>query len=401
MKTISILGSTGSIGIQTLEILATRRSEFRVAWLTTKTRIDVLEKQAAQFQPSGVVVADEEAYHKFKRYTTFNGTILCGEQGVCEAASDASASILVSSLVGFSGVVPTFCALEQGIPIALANKETLVSAGSVITELSQARGVPIIAVDSEHSAILQCVIGERVEDVDKLILTASGGPFRTYTAEQLSTVTCAQALKHPNWSMGAKITIDSATLMNKGLEVIEARWLFNIGAERIEVVVHPQSIIHSMVQFVDGSVKAQMGLPDMKVPIAYALSFPHRMALDDTLVPRMNLAAIGLLEFSTPNTTLFPCLRLAFEALDVGGFAPAVLNAANEIAVAAFLEERIGFMDIPRLIEQALEAMTSQVSYASTTNTGSLRSRLDDVVALDTATREFTRAKIREEYSGN
>lgn len=377
VKTVSILGSTGSIGVQTLDVLAAQPERFRLAWLTTNTRTDLLEEQIHRFKPDGVVIADERAYQEFCRTTAFRGAILCGEEGVCEAAADTRNDVLMSSLVGFSGVLPTFAAIEQGITIALANKETLVSAGNVITDAAKCHNVKILAVDSEHSAMLQCMVGEEKREIEKLILTASGGPFRHLTADELEHVTSAQALKHPNWSMGNKITIDSATLMNKGFEVIEAYWLFGVSVEHIEVVVHPQSIIHSMVQFVDGSVKAQMGLPDMKIPIAYALSFPNRMCLDDALVPRMNLAALREITFAEPDTERFPCLRLAFDALRCGGTAPAVVNAANEIAVAAFLRDHIRFTDIPRCIEHALEALP----HTSTPT-------LADIVATDKETRE-------------
>jgi 1-deoxy-D-xylulose-5-phosphate reductoisomerase len=380
VKTLSILGSTGSIGVQTLDVVAAHPDQFSLAWLTTNTRIDTLEEQTRRFKPHGVVIADEAAYKEFKRTTSFQGQILCGDEAVCEAAADTRAELLMSALVGFSGVLPTHEAISRGITIALANKETLVSAGSVIMQAARQHGVKILAVDSEHSAILQCLVGERESEIEKLILTASGGPFREYSAAELQSVTRAQALKHPNWSMGAKITIDSATMMNKGFEVIEAYWLFGLGAEHIEVVVHPQSIIHSMVQFVDGSVKAQLGLPDMKIPIAYALSFPQRMKSE---FPRMNLSTLKTLTFCEPDVKRFPCLRLAFDALHTGGTAPAVVNAANEIAVAAFLQEHIRFMDIPRLIERALESLP----HLSTPS-------LAEIVQIDSEARAFTRLAI-------
>ncbi len=376
MKTVSILGSTGSIGVQTLDVLASQPEIFRAGWLTTNARIDLLEQQVQRFQPFGVAIADENSYHEFKHSTSFKGKILCGVEGVCEAASDRRADVLMSSLVGFSGVLPTFAAIEQGITVALANKETLVSAGAVITNAAKAHNVRLLAVDSEHSAILQCMVGETPDEVEKLIITASGGPFRECSTEMLSTVTPAQALKHPNWAMGNKITIDSATLMNKGFEVVEAYWLFGIGLERIEVVVHPQSIIHSMVQFVDGSVKAQMGLPDMKIPIAYALNFPHRMSLDASLVPRLNLTELPQLTFCAPDVERFPCLRLAYEAIQQSGTAPAILNAANEIAVHAFLQGQLRFTDIPRLIEHCLQQLPHKAEPT-----------LADIVAIDNEAR--------------
>jgi 1-deoxy-D-xylulose-5-phosphate reductoisomerase len=382
VKALSILGSTGSIGTQTLDIIAAKPDEYSLVWLTTNARTALLEEQIRRHKPLGVVVTDEAAWREFKRTTSFQGTILCGEAGLREAASDTRAEMIVSALVGFSGVLPTHDAITSGIAIALANKETLVSAGAAITAAAQAHNVPIFAVDSEHSAIVQCLVGEQTSDIEKLIITASGGPFRNASSAELATVTRAQALKHPNWTMGAKITIDSATLMNKGLEVIEAYWLFGVDAERIEVVVHPQSIIHSMVQFVDGSVKAQLGLPDMKIPIAYALSFPRHSPLDATLVPRLDLTALadGTLTFHKPDMERFPCLRLAFDALRTGGTAPAVLNAANEIAVSAFLREgsSFGFMDIPRVVERALSTIAHKAQPS-----------LDDIVATDAETRSF------------
>ncbi len=359
-RTLSLLGATGSIGVQTLDVVLANPDEFRLGWLTVNTRFDLLEEQLHRlgkhgFVPRGVALADEKAYHEFRRITSFAGEILCGDEGVCAAAAAPENDILLSALVGFSGVLPNYAAIQQGTTIALANKETLVSAGAVIMPAARERGVEILAVDSEHSAILQCLAGEFHEEVEKLILTASGGPFREWTLEQIENVTPAQALKHPNWSMGSKITIDSATMMNKGFEVIEAYWLFGVGADKIEVVVHPQSIIHSMVQFCDGSVKAQLGLPDMKIPIAYALSLPHRYPSN---FKRMDICALQNLSFFPPDVVRFPCLRLAFDSLAQGGTAPCIVNAANEVAVASFLQSRIGFLDIPRLIETCLEKIT-------------------------------------------
>ncbi|MBL7998779.1 MAG: 1-deoxy-D-xylulose-5-phosphate reductoisomerase [Candidatus Kapabacteria bacterium] len=352
--TITILGSTGSIGSQTIEVLHAHHPHYRVGYLTTNTRIDELEQQCALVHPNGVVISDETAWKTFREQTSFKGRILCGEEGLVEASADEENTLVMSSLVGFSGVVPTLAAIRKGITIALANKETLVSAGELITAEAQRYNAPIIAVDSEHSAILQCLMGEQQEAIEKLIITASGGPFRTFTQEQLDSATPQKALKHPNWTMGAKITIDSATLMNKGLEVIEARWLFGIGPERIDVVVHPQSIIHSMVQFTDGSVKAQLGLPDMKLPIHYALGFPHRTP---SAFPRMDISAIGTMTFEQPDLQRFPCLRLAFDALRTGGTATTILNAANEVAVHRFLRGAIGFTDIPRIVESTLDTI--------------------------------------------
>lgn len=379
-RTLTILGSTGSIGTQTLDVVASLPDRFRIGYLTTNRNIELLEEQARRFQPEGVVVCNEEAYREFRRTTSFQGRILGGEQGVREAAADSGNDVVMSALVGFSGVLPTLEAVRQGTTIALANKETLVSAGPVIMAEAAARNVPVIAVDSEHSAILQCLAGERAEDVDRLILTASGGPFRETPLEEFGAITVEQALRHPNWVMGSKITIDSATLMNKGFEVIEARWLFDIPVERIDVVIHPQSIIHSMVQFVDGSVKAQLGLHDMRLPILYALSWPHRTA---SSFERMDITRVGALTFYPPDTGRFRCLHLAFEAMKSSGSATAVLNAANEVAVARFLQEDLPFADIPRAIEAALDKIP-HVSHPS----------IDDIVAVDDAARQFVSSYI-------
>lgn len=379
-RTLSILGSTGSIGTQTLDVLASLPGAIRLAYLTTNTNIALLEEQVRRFQPEGVAVCDENAWREFKRTTSFTGRILCGRDGVCEAAAHPGNDIVMSALVGFSGVLPTLEAIRQGTTIALANKETLVSAGPVIMEEARRRGVEIIAVDSEHSAILQCLAGERPEDVEKLILTASGGPFRDTPADQFASITVRQALRHPNWVMGSKITIDSATLMNKGFEVIEARWLFDVPADAIDVVVHPQSIIHSMVQFVDGSVKAQLGVPDMKIPILYALSQPHRTPSD---FERLDLTTIGSMTFFKPDTQRFRCLHLAFEAMKQGGSATAVLNAANEVAVARFLQEQLPFSAIAQAIESALDKIP-HLAHPS----------IDDIIAVDNAAREYVSSYI-------
>jgi len=352
--TVSILGSTGSIGTQALEVLRDYHSDVRVAFLTTNSKVELLAEQVLLYNPIGVAIADEIAYKRFKEISSFNGTILCGKEGICQAAAFSENDVVISALVGFSGVEPTLAAIEQGITVALANKETLVSAGSIICETARAKNVSLIAVDSEHSAILQCIVGEKEETIEKLIITASGGPFRLNSDEELLGVTPQQALRHPNWEMGAKITIDSATLMNKGFEVIEAKWLFNIDTSKIEVVVHPQSIIHSMVQFCDGSVKAQLGLPDMKLPIHYALTYPNRAP---TNLQRLDITKYQSLTFEKPDLVRFPCLQIAFEALEKGGNATAIINAANEIAVQRFLQNEIRFTDIPILIEKTLSTM--------------------------------------------
>lgn len=377
-KTITILGSTGSIGTQSIDVLRDYHEDVRVGFLTTNKRVELLAEQVKIVNPYGVAIADEQAYKRFKEISDFSGKILCGTEGVCEAAAWSENTIVLSALVGFSGVLPTLSAIEQGTTIALANKETLVSAGSVICKRANEKGVQIIAVDSEHSAILQCIVGEHHNSIEKLILTASGGPFRTWLLEDMKSITPEQALKHPNWDMGAKITIDSATLMNKGFEIIEAKWLFDIAVESIDVVVHPQSIIHSMVQFCDGSVKAQLGLPDMKLPIHYALTFPNRAV---TNFERLDITSFSNLTFEKPDYQRFPCLQLAYTALEQGGTATAIVNAANEVAVQRFLKKEISFLDIPVCIEQTLQTMNA-VSHPS----------LDEIIQADSQARALVSA---------
>lgn len=354
MRTLTILGSTGSIGTQTLDIVRQFKDDFSINVLTANTRIKELEDQIREFNPKAVAISNEDAWKEFKNTTSFKGEILCGEEGVIAAASHPDNDIVMQALVGFSGVAPTLAAIEQGATIALANKETLVSAGSIVMKSAKEKQVPILAVDSEHSAILQCMAGEERSMIDKIILTASGGPFREFEKDAFSSITREQALKHPNWVMGQKITIDSATLMNKGFEVIEARWLFDLKPEQIEVVIHPQSIIHSLVQFGDASIKAQLGTPDMRVPIIYALFHPERRHAD---LPKLDLLTAGNLSFFKPDTERFPCLQLAYDAMKTGGTAPAILNAANEIAVQYFLENKARFLQIPQIIEKVLGQM--------------------------------------------
>ncbi len=354
MRTLTILGSTGSIGTQTLDIVRQFKDDFSINVLTANTRIKELEDQIREFNPKAVAISNEDAWKEFKNTTSFKGEILCGEEGVIAAASHPDNDIVMQALVGFSGVAPTLAAIEQGATIALANKETLVSAGSIVMKSAKEKQVPILAVDSEHSAILQCMAGEERSMIDKIILTASGGPFREFEKDAFSSITREQALKHPNWVMGQKITIDSATLMNKGFEVIEARWLFDLSPEQIEVVIHPQSIIHSLVQFGDASIKAQLGTPDMRVPIIYALFHPERRHAD---LPKLDLLTAGNLSFFKPDTERFPCLQLAYDAMKTGGTAPAILNAANEIAVQYFLENKARFLQIPQIIEKVLGQM--------------------------------------------
>ena len=355
-KKIAILGSTGSIGTQTLEVIAAHPEHFEVETLTANHNAELLAQQAIRFQPNAVVIGNKEMYIRLKELLAHHPVkVYAGYDAIAQVAALPSADMVVAAMVGFSGLMPVVKAIEAGKHIALANKETLVVAGEWITKLAMQHQVTILPVDSEHSAIFQCLQGEQYNPIAKLILTASGGPFRAKTAGELLHVTKEEALRHPSWNMGAKITVDSATLMNKGLEVIEARWLFDVPTERIEVLVHPQSVIHSMVAFADGSVKAQMGVPDMRAPIQYALSYPFRLTSD---FPCLNLAEYATLTFEQPDMQRFPALGLAFEALKTGGNCPCVMSAANEAAVQAFLDGHIGFTDIPRWIEQAMQQIT-------------------------------------------
>lgn len=354
VKRVAILGSTGSIGTQALEVIAAQPS-LQVEVLTAGSNADLLIEQAASFRPNAVAIAEETLYDKvFAALDPLGIKVYAGIKSIGSLVEMDTVDIVLTAMVGFAGLVPTVRAIKARKPIALANKETLVVAGDLITALAQEYGVNIYPVDSEHSAIFQCLAGEFHNPIEKIILTASGGPFRGRKAADLAHVTRAQALKHPNWSMGAKITIDSASLMNKGLEVIEAKWLFNLTAEQIDVVVHPQSIIHSLVQFRDGSIKAQLGLPDMKLPIQYALAYPERLAAD---FPRFNFSAYPSLTFEQPDMETFRNLALAFEALKRGGNAACVLNAANEVAVAQFLADELGFLEMSQLVEQTMNSI--------------------------------------------
>ncbi len=356
MKKISILGSTGSIGQSTLSVVAKFPDRFQVAALAAGNNVDLLVKQVRAFRPAIVsVVSPSSAESLKKACCDLNVRIVSGVEGMIQAAAVEEADITVSAIVGTAGLVPTMAAIRAGKTIALANKEVLVTAGELVINECRSRGVKLLPVDSEHSAIFQCLQAGENGDVRNLILTASGGPFRTYSKKELATVTPGQALKHPNWSMGKKITIDSATLMNKGLEVIEARWLFGITPDRIKVLVHPQSIVHSMVEYADGAVVAQLGMPDMKGPIAYALSYPERLP---DVSPALDLASVRSLTFEEPDLERFPCLAYAFDALAAGGSMPAVLSAANEVAVKHFLAERIGYNDIARVIRETMEMHT-------------------------------------------
>ncbi len=355
-RSIAILGSTGSIGTQTLQVVEEHPDKFEVYAITANTRVDELIQQARKFMPEAVVIADESKYTQLKEaLADLPIKVYGGYESICQIVESKPIDIVVTAMVGFSGLRPTINAIKAGKAIALANKETMVVAGELINELAMKHRTPILPVDSEHSAIFQCLAGEMNNRVEKLILTASGGPFRTFTKEQLEHVTVQQALKHPNWSMGAKITIDSASMMNKGFEVMEAKWLFGVGAEDIEVVVHPQSVIHSMVQFGDGAIKAQLGTPDMRLPIMYALTYPTRLS---SSFERIDWNTLKELTFEKPNLELFPNLQHAYTAIAQGGNIPCVVNAANEICVAAFLEERIKFTDMPKLIARAMEKAT-------------------------------------------
>jgi len=354
MKTIAILGSTGSIGTNTLDIIAKFPDKFRAVGLTAGTNVEKLEEQIRAFSPAAAAMSDEAAADRLRaRCKGLTTTILSGADGLRQVATMSGADLVISAIVGGAGLVPTLAAIKAGKFIALANKEPMVMAGRLMQAEARARGVRIFPVDSEHSALFQSMEGHRAEDILRLILTASGGPLWNLTKEQLRHVTVEQALKHPNWKMGDKITIDSATLMNKGLEVVEARWLFDIPASKIEVVVHRESIIHSLVEYQDRSVIAQLGLPDMRTPIAYAMNYPERVSLD---LPSLNLAQIGALTFFNPDHDRFPCLGFGYEALKTGGTMPAVLNAANEVAVQAFLDRRIGFLGIADTIRRTMDA---------------------------------------------
>jgi 1-deoxy-D-xylulose-5-phosphate reductoisomerase len=348
-KRIALLGSTGSIGTQALDVVKAHPESFEVEVLTAQSNADLLIEQAVAFRPREVVIGHEALYEKVaSALEPFPIKVYSGDEALASVVESDSVDVVLTALVGYSGLLPTIRAIRAGKAIALANKETLVVAGELITRLAREYQVPILPVDSEHSAIFQCLTGEEENPIEKIILTASGGPFRGKDRAFLMGVTKAQALRHPNWSMGAKITIDSATLMNKGLEVIEAKWLFDLTPTQVEVIVHPQSIIHSMVQFEDGSIKAQMGLPDMRLPIQYALGYPRRMKAD---FPRFDFTHYPSLTFEQPDTITFRNLALAYEALAKGGNLACVINAANEVAVAAFLNDKIGFLEISDIIE--------------------------------------------------
>jgi 1-deoxy-D-xylulose-5-phosphate reductoisomerase len=384
-KNIVILGSTGSIGTQTLDVIR-RDGNINVVGLTTHVNIELLEAQVLEFKPQMVCVVQENKAIEFKNRLKHIGCeveVVSGEEGLQTVAALEQAELVVTAVVGMVGLIPTIKAIKSGKNIALANKETLVTAGEMVMQLAKDYGVSILPVDSEHSAIFQCLQGNASETVSKLILTASGGPFREYHKEQLETITVEEALKHPNWVMGNKITIDSATLMNKGLEVIEAKYLFDVDRHQIQVIVHKESIIHSMVEYRDGSTLAQLGAPDMRHPISYALYYPERKTND--YVQKLNLSQIKTLSFEEPKMDLFPCLKLAYEALEIGGTMPAVLNAANEIVVESFLNRSISFMDIPKIIHKVMEAHICIN-----------RPTLDQILESDKWARDYSRRKVEE-----
>jgi 1-deoxy-D-xylulose-5-phosphate reductoisomerase len=380
-KGIAILGSTGSIGTQALEVLAAYPDYFDLQVLTAGKNADLLIEQALKFQPNSVVITDESQYQKVKDALWSEDIhVYAGQEALCQVVESNEVHTVLTALVGYAGLKPTIHAIEAGKTIALANKETLVVAGELITKLAREKAVNIYPVDSEHSAIFQCLVGEFHNPIEKIYLTASGGPFRGFTLEQLQKVTLEQALKHPNWSMGAKITIDSASLMNKGLEVIEAKWLFGLQPEQIDVIVHPQSIVHSLVQFEDGSMKAQMGLPDMKLPIQFALTYPARFKTD---FPRFNFMDYPQLTFEQPDRKVFKNLDLAYQAMADQGTAACALNAANEEAVAAFLDRKISFLEIGQLNEYCMQNVANI-----------LNPLYEDYVATDAKARAFVQQQL-------
>ena len=376
MKHLAILGSTGSIGTQTLDIVRQHPDQFAVYAISAHRSVDMLIQQALEFNPAVVCIADESYYPRLRdALSDLPIQVLAGEKAIADMVTMPAIDTVVAAMVGYAGLQPTIAAIRARKTIALANKETLVVAGELICRLAQRYHVPILPVDSEHSAIFQSLVGENPESVEKLLLTASGGPFRTFSFQQMQHVTAAQALQHPNWEMGAKITIDSASMMNKGFEVIEARWLFNLPVDRIQVLVHPQSVVHSAVQFIDGSVKAQLGTPDMRLPIQYALTYPERWQCD---VPRLDLFATHNLTFEQPDLQRFPNLQLAYQAMEQGGNIPCVLNAANEVVNLAFREGRCAFLQMSHIIEQTMAEATfiAEPTYEDYVETDRLARRL-------------------------
>jgi 1-deoxy-D-xylulose-5-phosphate reductoisomerase len=375
-KKIAVLGSTGSIGTQVLEVVSQNPELFQIEILTAYNNADLLIAQALKYEPNIVVIANDEKYDYVSDALDIKGIkVFAGSLALEQVVQMDSVDMVIAAMVGYSGLMPVINAIKAKKQIALANKETLVVAGDLITRLCLENKVPLLPIDSEHSAIFQCLVGESEQEVEKIILTCSGGPFRNYSYDQLKHVTRREALAHPNWDMGAKITIDSATLMNKGFEVIEAKWLFGLTPDQIEVIIHPQSIVHSLVQFRDGSLKAQMGLPDMRLPIAYAMGYPRRL---ENNFPRFNFLNYPELTFSPPNTKIFRNLALAYEALEKGGNMACTVNAANEVVVKAFLEDRIAFLDIPNVIEQTMQ----KVAFIG-------QPTIDDYIATDAEARRI------------
>lgn len=385
MKKITVLGSTGSIGTQTLEIVRERQGEFEITALSAGSNIDLLEQQVTEFAPKLACLTKEEDARELQRRLSLKNIdsteVVYGMEGLVACATEASAEMTVNAVVGMIGILPTIAAIKAGKDIALANKETLVTAGHIIMPLVEEYNVKLLPVDSEHSAVFQCLQGAGEQTVEKLLLTASGGPFRGKKREELSSITVEQALKHPNWAMGRKITIDSSTLVNKGLEVMEAGWLFSLRPEQIEVVVQPKSIIHSMIQFTDGAVLAQLGTPDMKLPIQYAMTYPNRVSLGGK---RLDFFELQKIEFYKPDTDTFRALALAYDAFAEGGSLPTVYNAANEMAVALFLERKIGYLRITELIEQAMNA------HKKITNP-----TLEEVLSTEKETYDYIRENVR------
>jgi 1-deoxy-D-xylulose-5-phosphate reductoisomerase len=381
-KKIAILGSTGSIGTQALDVIAANSDIFEVEVLTAQSNADLLIEQAVKFKPNVVVIGEETLYDKVNAaLDPLDIKVYCGQKSLASVVENENIHTVLTALVGYSGLIPTINAIKAGKHIALANKETLVVAGEIVTKLAIENKIDILPVDSEHSAIFQCLVGEYINPIEKIILTASGGPFRGKDRTFLENVKKEQALKHPNWDMGAKITIDSASMMNKGLEVIEAKWLFDLKPEQIEVIVHPQSIVHSLVQFEDGSIKAQLGLPDMKLPIQYALGFPRRLKSD---FPRFDFINYPNLTFEKPDLETFRNLSLAFEALKKGGNMPCILNAANEVAVDAFLRDKIGFLEMSDVIEFCMQT----INFIE-------KPSLEDYIETDKSTRQAALNKIK------
>jgi 1-deoxy-D-xylulose-5-phosphate reductoisomerase len=388
MKRVVLLGATGSIGLRALDLVSSYPEELAVAALGARgSNVELIADLVHKYSPRAVALLDRRAVDRLAaRLPAPRPELLGGPEGLAAVASEVEAEIVLSALVGGAGLLPTMAAIEAGRPVALANKETLVMAGPLMTAAARRHGVPLLPVDSEHSAVFQCLAGHNRSDVHRIVLTASGGPFREWPAAALAGATVEDALRHPTWKMGAKITVDSATLMNKGLEIIEARWLFDVAPEQVQVVVHPQSIVHSMVEYVDGAVLAQLGVADMAVPILYALTYPDRRP---SPAARLDLTRVGPLTFFEPDTDRFPCLGLARRALAAGGAAPVVLNAANELAVGAFLDRRIRFIDIPELIARALDTMGA----------GAVGS-IEECVAVDAEARRFVQDQVAARSGG-